>query len=470
MKTRLSLLVLIVMLLLSACQTANTPTPAVQPADSTVVLDVTGVNGSKSFTMEALKQLPATEGFAGIKSSTGKITPPETYKGILLTDLLAQVGGLDPAMAIQIEAEDGYTMTFSPNQVESGQFIAYDPGTGDETANAGTLRVLIAYERDGKALDPKEEGILRVMIINDKSNQVTDGHWSIKWVRKISLKPLAAEWTLRLEGKLTEDMDRGTFESGAAEKCHQATWQDEKAQTWMGIPLWLLVGRVDDETKHETGAFSDELADAGYTVDVVAADGYTITFDSARIKRNNNIIVAFQVNGNPLSDKDFPLKLVGSDLSKKEMAGAIVKIVVHLDGQPVSEPTPAPTATQVTVQPPSGNAALTLRGLVNNEQSWSLEQIQAQEIVKLTVEHPKKGKLDVEGVRLNALLDLAGPKPEAQTLVLIASDGFTAEADLQAIRQCPDCLLAIEDGILKAMMPGFESNFWVKDVTQIELK
>ena len=73
MKTRLSLLVLIVMLLLSACQTANTPTPAVQPADSTIVLDVTGVNGSKSFTMEALKQLPATEGFAGIKSSTGKI-------------------------------------------------------------------------------------------------------------------------------------------------------------------------------------------------------------------------------------------------------------------------------------------------------------------------------------------------------------------------------------------------------------
>ena len=159
---------------------------------------------------------------------------------------------------------------------------------------------------------------------------MTDGHWSVKWVTKLEVKSLGEEWSLHLEGAITEDMDRATFESGASPNCHGVTWTDDKAQDWVGIPLWLLVGRVDDEIKHEGPAFNDALADAGYTVDVVASDGYTVTFDSARVKRNNNIIVAYQVNGNPLPDKYFPLRLVGSDLQKNEMVGMIAKIVVHV--------------------------------------------------------------------------------------------------------------------------------------------
>jgi len=47
------------------------------------------------------------------------------------------------------------------------------------------------------------------------------------------------------------------------------------------------------------------LADAGYTVDVVASDGYTVSFESSRLKRNDNMIVAHLVNGNLLPDKYF---------------------------------------------------------------------------------------------------------------------------------------------------------------------
>mgnify|MGYP000959021790 CR=1 FL=1 len=264
-----------------------------------------------------------------------------------------------------------------------------------------------------------------------------------------------------------------SFESGTNERCHQATWKDDHAQTWTGIPLWLLVGRVDDENKHETGAYSDELADQGYTIEVVAADGYSITFDSARVKRNDAMILAYLVNGNPLTDKDFPLRLVGSDVTEEESIGAVTQIVLHFEAPAAAEPTATPepaAAAPVAAQPIDPNAAFAITGLVSEQKGWTVEALQAMGTVKLTVEHPKKGTQDVEGVRLNALLGLAGPQPAAKTLVLTAGDGYTIEADLETVRACPDCLVALDEEGLKAVMPGFESGFWVKDIISIEVK
>jgi len=315
---------------------------------------------------------------------------------------------------------------------------------------------------------------LRLMVISPEGNQVVDGHWAIKWVSAISYKPLTADWNLELSGAINDTVDRGTFESCATGACHQAEWTDDKAQTWTGVPLWELVGRVDDENKHGDDAFSDETAAAGYTVDVISADGYTVTLDSATIQHNDNILVAYQVNGNVLTDEDFPLRLVGVDLSKKEMAGGVVQIVVNF-GTTVVEPTatmaPVPTATTAAAQPANPDAAFTIKGMVATETSWTMDELHGLDVVTLTVIHPKKGEQTAEGVRLNALLDLVGPKPEATTIIITASDGYSVEASLVDVRACADCLIAFnESGQLKSVMPGFESSFWVKDVVSIEIK
>jgi len=466
-KSLFSIIMLLVLLMTAACQTTTATPTAEQPAAEQVTLDLVGVSETKTLTMDDLKKLPATEGQAGIKSSTGKITLPTVFKGVLLTDLLAQMGA-DNSMGVQVEAKDGYAMTFSVDQVTSGNFIAYDPGTGEETKDAGKLQVLIAYEMDGKPLDVEKDGSLRLVIIGEKPNQVTDGHWSIKWVRKIMVKPMVQEWNLHLEGTLTEDMDRGTFESGANEQCHKVLFTDDKAQEWQGIPLWLLVGRVDDDVKHNDGAYNDELADKGYTIEVVAVDGYSVTFDSARVKRNDNLIVAYLVNGNPLTEKDFPLKLVGSDVQKKEGVGAIAKIIIHSEAEAA-----APTATIAPTVPPVAvaGASLVITGKAGTEQTWSWDDLHAMTVETLKVTHPKKGEQEVTGVRLNSLLDLAAPAADATMLVIVADDGFTAEVSLADVRACPDCMIAFNDSNgLKSVMPDMESSFWVKGVVKIELK
>lgn len=448
------------------------PVSTEMPAEA--VLTLKALDGtSQDFTLEELKNLPAVEGQAGIKSSTGKITVPALFKGVLLTELLEQVGGADSTMGIEIEAKDGYAMTFSADQVISGDFIAYDPATGDEIEPDGPLQVLVAYEMEGQPLDVDRDGVLRLVVISEKNDQVTDGHWSIKWVRNITIKQLAQEWDLVLEGGIEDSLDRGSFESCSTGQCHPAVWQDEKAQVWSGTPLWLVVGHMDDEIKHGDNSFNYELAENGYSVEVIGRDGYSTVFDIARLVGNNDIILAHQVNDNPLTEENFPLRLVGADVQKKEAVGGIEKIILHLDEQPTPVPTEAPTQAPVSTGPvvlPEDKAFMSA-GLVESELAWSLDELRALEPVQLTVEHPKKGQQDVEGVRINTLLDLVKVQPEGKQVTFTAADGFTATVDLQAVRDCNDCLVAFdESGTLKLVMPGMESSFWVKDVIALTVQ
>ncbi len=138
-------------------------------------------------------------------------------------------------------------------------------------------------------------------------------------------------------------------------------------------------------------------------------------------------------------------------------------------GQPLFYPSSKEYKDQS--QAPSGGVALTLTGAVEKELKLTMEAVKAVGVVKATLEHPKKGKTDYEGVKLSALLAQAKVKPDAKKIVLTASDGFTAEVALDAVNKCADCMMAFGDGgKIHAAMPGMESNTWVKDVIKIEVK
>jgi len=437
--------------------------PTAEPATETApVLELVGLEKTVSLTMEELMALPAVEGQAGIKSSTGAITPPELYKGVALKDLLELVGPLDESMGINIVAEDGYALTFSYDQIMNGTFISYDPATGEELKNPFPLTAILAYRRGDQPLDKQQDGTVRVAIISDEAKQVTDGHWSIKWVAKVEVKSMVQDWKLHLVGALDETLDRASVESCV--NCHKATYTDDKAQEWVGIPLYLLAGYVDDEIKHEGPAFSDDRAAAGYTIKVVAADGYSAELDIARIARNQEIIVASLVNGNPLPEDNFPLRLVGGDLTKKEQVGMIAEIVLSLE--PVDEANSEPVALV------PGEGELVVMGLVDNALQLNEDALRALDVVTLTAEHPKKGPVEYTGVLLSTLLDKAGVKAGATKLVFTASDGFSGELDLASVQACATCLVAFDDeaGVYKMVMPGQPSNLWVGGVVSIEIK
>lgn len=483
MKNRfLTLIVVSFLLLASACQ-ASTPTPtAVAPAPATTeptalpteaatpILEFLSSDGnSASMTLQQIEALPVSQGKAGIKSSTGKITLPTDFKGVSLKDLVAADPKFDSSMGLTLYASDGYSITFSYDQVMNGSFVQYDPGTGDELKSPVSTTPILAYEMDGKPLDPTLDGNLRLVVISDEAKQVVDGHWSVKFVNKVEVKSLSKDWTLHLEGAISEDMDRATFESGSSPTCHGVTWTDDKAQVWSGIPLWLLVGRVDDATKHEGNAYNDALADQGYKVDLVASDGYTVTLDSAKIKRSDTILVAYLVDGNPLTDKYFPLRLVGEGLAKNEMIGGIEKIVVHV---PAAAETAAPTAEATQPGAANSTAAFSLTGLVAKPLALSDADLHAMDVAKITATNSKGVTADYQGVRLSTLLTAAGVKPDAKKLILTANDGYTSELFLTEAQACKDCLLAFTEtaGSYKMVMPNLPSSLWIKGIVSIDIQ
>jgi len=304
---------------------------ALQPMTLTLV----ALNGTTLTLNES--NIAKLEGFGfkgGFKTSAGYLRGIGNYTGIPMTTLCNLVGGINNSCSLRITAEDGYTMVYTYDQIMGNDFVTFDPATGDETNHTQQLTVILAYYKDNLNLT-SDEGPLRLAIVGSEG-VLTEGHWWIKNVVKVEIRPLIEDWTLQLKGALVENMTRATFESGVNEHCHGLNWTDNNNNVWTGIPLWLLVGRVDDSDVHQTNstvrAFNDTLALQGYTVKVITGQDYSCEFNSTRVMRNPNIIVANRLNGAPLPEPYWPLKLVGNGLSSDEMIGNVVEVQIIFSG------------------------------------------------------------------------------------------------------------------------------------------
>jgi len=297
-------------------------------AAATPGLEVSGLSATRTFTLAELKKLRPAAGMAGTLNSAGKIVRPTRYRGVALADVLALAGGTDAAHDVVVTATDGYRMTYSYEQVAAGDFIAFDPVRGDTLAVHEPLVLLLAWEHEGRALDAAEDGPLRVVVVGAKGGALADAHLSVKNVAKVGLEPRHRAWTLELDGARTEAMDQATFESGAAPNCHGVTWKDAQGRAWSGIPLWLLVGRVDDARKHGAGAFADDLA-AAYTVELTGAGGARVSLAGERVARNDSLLLVHRLDGAPLAGAAFPLRLAGAGLRPGEELDGVVRLVVR---------------------------------------------------------------------------------------------------------------------------------------------
>ena len=301
-------------------------------AAGTVALTVTGADGSSAtFSLDDLKdpaQFTQYAGYAGIKKSTGTVVGPDPIVGVKLTDLLAKVGGVEDGQSVAVLAADDYGQTFTYNEVVNGAFDMYDPKTGEKVTPSETPAAVLAYEENGQPIAPAPDGDgpLRLVIAQPHSDQVADGHLSVKWVTKIQVTTTKPDWKLKFQGpsikgkRLTYYLDRHSYESCAAPGCHGVSWKDKAGHVWSGVPLFLLMGKVDGGAKHNYGAFNAVLAHKGYTI-TLASGKKRVKIGSRLIADNENILLAGSRDGKELAARYYPLRLVGKKLKKAQMAG-----------------------------------------------------------------------------------------------------------------------------------------------------
>jgi DMSO/TMAO reductase YedYZ molybdopterin-dependent catalytic subunit len=303
-----------------------------------VILTVQG-DTTLNFSMTDLKNLPSTTGSGGFMKSTGTIVGPNAFEGVTVKSLVEMVY-TGSNYSLEVVATDGYTMTYTSSQVINGTFAFYD--TDGNLSGVGDFTMLMAYEMDGQPL----QETLRIVVVGTGS-PITDGHFWAKYVRTITVRPFAQDWSIALSGLTNITLDRQTYESVASCYFHTleyALTNSSGTFTYEGVSLWVLVAAVDGADAPDGHyMFNDMLATSGYNVTVIASDGYNRTFPASQVARNNSMIVANKVDGQPLPSSEFPLRLVGENLT----SGQMVKMISRIELRNISTDVPVWNLTLV---------------------------------------------------------------------------------------------------------------------------
>jgi hypothetical protein len=269
-------------------------------------------------------------------------------KGTNLKDLCDLVGGMNIGDTVKVHAKDNYgndmysySNVYTPDSRQGKMVICwYNNSSGGSPGYVPgfSTGMLLAFF----TTVPNADGKL-VFGNNDMRDCIPEANWHwnegfpsvhglyCKYVSEITIytSPKPA-WTLNLYGARNQAIPQAEFENAQGENCHGVTPYTDVSGTWKGMPLWMLTAFVDDTTGiHGEGSYNDGLAAAGYAVKVIGEDG-SYTFQSTDIARNNNIILANQLNGGPLPDDSYPLKLVGTGLTAEaQRVGKIYRIELH---------------------------------------------------------------------------------------------------------------------------------------------
>ena len=332
---------LLVLLAVAAVVVAGAVAPGAPQAKGAdpVVLTVTGSGGQqKTFTMTQLKALTNYTGWFGFVNSAGTVYPPEPIVGVKLTDVLAEVGGMQAVNACDVTAVDNYGMTYTYDQVVQNSGVQlYNATTKEKEDAKAPWSFVLVWEQDGSPL-PADVGPLRLVVAQESNvNQIADGHLMVKWVDRVSLRGAVAEWKVKMYGlkrkngtRQTYTLDRVSYDSCAAPGCHGFSWVNPTTKkTWSGVPLFLCIGKVDGGAGHDSyGAYNEALALKGYRIKLVSSTGKYAIVGSRTVRNRTNIILANKLMGSDLTSAYYPLKLVGPTkrVASRAQIGRITKI------------------------------------------------------------------------------------------------------------------------------------------------
>lgn len=266
-------------------------------------LTVVTPGGEATYTLAELETQFAALTYPGTYTTQAGKEVTRLYTGIPLVDL---VGSWPEDTILAVEAADGYRMQYR---------------YGDLVDEAGTW--VLAFKADGEYL-PFDPGYFRLVKVGPQ-NPRFEGAASARMVVRLEIGGEYREYFLRLSGVRERTFSRWELESGVACPCHastvQVTWEGRTSH-YTGLPLWRLLGYVDDELFpppeagifYQEGHFNWELAQAGYRVRIVAADGDWQEIPVSYLAGDDRYVIALKREGEFLTlEEGGPLMFVWDD-------------------------------------------------------------------------------------------------------------------------------------------------------------
>ncbi len=255
-------------------------------AEDEALLTVLRGDETWTYTVVDLEGMDVVTGEGTFTRSTGT-EHSAAYSGVPMSTL---IGNVPADTTIRVTASDGYSMNY-----EAGMLLDRSEGTW-----------ILAYMENGEYM-PLDPGYFRIVQVGE-GNPHFSSSLSARMVAAVEVLGTYEEYSLLLSGAVERLFARGELEAGIGCPCHTATvtvTSKGETHTYTGLPLWRLVGYVDDDVfpAPEDGIFyneedfNDALAETAYTISLAASDGYAQTVTSDLIARDDRFIVAFKMDG-----------------------------------------------------------------------------------------------------------------------------------------------------------------------------
>jgi hypothetical protein len=149
-----------------------------------MTLTVVGANGAQVVLHETeIGNLPSYRAYGGYKNQLGYVRGLGYYTGVRFTTLCDLVGGMHVGYTVRVTASDGYTKDFTYSEVILGQFVTYDPSTGNQVPHYQPLVPIMAYYYNDSNIP---DGPLRAAIVGPEGLVTNSTYW-VKWSIKMEI-------------------------------------------------------------------------------------------------------------------------------------------------------------------------------------------------------------------------------------------------------------------------------------------
>jgi DMSO/TMAO reductase YedYZ molybdopterin-dependent catalytic subunit len=149
-------------------------------------LTVVGASGQqKVLTQKDIATLQSYTGKGGSVGRGGMIMNVGTYTGVKLSDVCNLVGGISSDDSVTVNCSDGYTVSFTYDQVVNGKgFNTYD-SSGNAATPTHPIYLILAYQYNGTNL-PSGSGPLKTMVIG-QDGLLSDGKIAANMVIEVDI-------------------------------------------------------------------------------------------------------------------------------------------------------------------------------------------------------------------------------------------------------------------------------------------
>ena len=101
--------------------------------------------------------------------------------------------------------------------------------------------------------------------------------------------------------------------------------------------------------------------------------------------------------------------------------------------------------------------------------SWTASDLEAMTQVEAEYTNKDGETTTFNGVAFSDLFADAGVS-DYTSVTLVASDGYEAEVTADELSACANCLVAVDDGSFRSVMPDMSSKLQVKGLVEIKVQ